>query len=92
MRQSHVNANLNQTLNRSFVSHVRASSLFKPSTLHNESFANGTNSIYFDQMYEAWRRDPNSVHTSWRNYFNNVEGGAADPYTAPPTLGAKAVS
>ena len=43
-------------------------------------------------MYEAWRRDPNSVHTSWRNYFNNVEGGAADPYTAPPTLGAKAVS
>ena len=57
------------------------------STLNKESFANGTNSVYFDQMYEQWKRDPNSVHASWRNYFNNVESGAANAYQSPPNLG-----
>lgn len=31
--------------------------------------------------------DPESVHASWRAYFNNIDRGAADPYTVPPTLG-----
>jgi 2-oxoglutarate dehydrogenase E1 component len=38
-------------------------------------------------MYEAWKHDPNSVHASWKNYFNNIEGGAVDPYSVPSTLG-----
>jgi 2-oxoglutarate dehydrogenase complex dehydrogenase (E1) component-like enzyme len=38
-------------------------------------------------MYDAWRIDPSSVHVSWRNYFSNIEGGVAEPYTEPPTLG-----
>jgi 2-oxoglutarate dehydrogenase E1 component len=38
-------------------------------------------------MYEQWKKDPNSVHASWRNYFQNVEGGSAVPFTLPPTLG-----
>jgi 2-oxoglutarate dehydrogenase E1 component len=53
----------------------------------NESFANGTSSIYFEQMYEQWQADPDSVHASWRAYFQNIEAGVADPYTAPSTLG-----
>jgi 2-oxoglutarate dehydrogenase E1 component len=54
----------------------KADQLNKPPSAGNESFANGTSSAYFDQMYESWRNDPNSVHSSWRAYFENVEGGA----------------
>jgi 2-oxoglutarate dehydrogenase E1 component len=38
-------------------------------------------------MYEQWRRDPQSVHASWRIYFQNLEGGADTPFELPPTLG-----
>jgi 2-oxoglutarate dehydrogenase complex dehydrogenase (E1) component-like enzyme len=38
-------------------------------------------------MYEEWRRDPESVHASWRSYFHNIENGADVPYQAAPTLG-----
>lgn len=51
------------------------------------SFATGSNSIYFDQMYERWRKDPSSVHASFQAYFENVEKGVSNPYQAPPTLG-----
>jgi 2-oxoglutarate dehydrogenase complex dehydrogenase (E1) component-like enzyme len=26
-------------------------------------------------MYEAWRKDPKSVHVSWRTFFENEEAG-----------------
>lgn len=54
---------------------------------HADNFANGTSSVYVDQMYEEWRQDPNSVHASWRSYFQNLEGGSHTPYQAPPTVG-----
>lgn len=53
------------------------------------SFATGSNSIYFDQMYERWRKDPASVHASFQAYFENVDKGVANPYQAPPTLGQR---
>ena len=28
----------------------------------HESFLSGTSSVYVDQMYDAWKKDPNSVH------------------------------
>ncbi|PIO56799.1 hypothetical protein TELCIR_21800, partial [Teladorsagia circumcincta] len=48
---------------------------------------NATSSMYIEQMYEAWKADPKSVHASWDAYFRNVEGGAApgQAYQAPPT-------
>lgn len=52
-----------------------------------DNFANGTSAVYVDQMYDQWRADPNSVHSSWAAYFNNVELGAEEPYQAPPSLG-----
>ena len=52
-----------------------------------ESFANGSSSVYFDQMYEQWKQDPESVHSSFRAYFQNVEGEKDFAYQAPPTLG-----
>lgn len=39
-------------------------------------------------MYDAWKKDPNSVHVSWAAYFTNVEKGL-DPgkaFVAPPTI------
>ncbi len=56
-------------------------------TSSSESFANGTSSVYMEQMYEQWRRDPDSVHASWKHYFQNVENDVATPFQAPPTLG-----
>ena len=65
----------------------------KSSTAYTEeAFAHGTSSVYFDQMYEAWRRDPESVHASFRAYFENVENGVANAYQTPPTLGQDANS
>ena len=37
--------------------------LIKPSSF---KFSSG---IYVDQMYQAWKKDPNSVHESWKIYF-----------------------
>ena len=33
------------------------------------------------EMYEAWARDPTSVHASWDAYFRGIN------YTPPPSLG-----
>jgi hypothetical protein len=52
-----------------------------------DNFANGTSAVYVDQLYEDWKVDPNSVNTSWRAYFKNVEDGSETPYEAPPSLG-----
>lgn len=30
---------------------------------------------YAEQMYEAWLRDPQSVHVSWRAYFGGLQRG-----------------
>lgn len=57
------------------------------SSLNNESFLSGTSSIYAEQMYDQWRKDPTSVHASWRAYFENVEKGSAVPFSLPPTVG-----
>jgi len=43
--------------------------------LKAEPFLSGSSSIYIEQMYENWQRDPQSVHASWAAYFSNVENG-----------------
>lgn len=59
-----------------------------------DSFLSGSSSIYVDQMYDAWRQDPKSVHVSWAAYFNNLESGLesynafASP-SAKPTLSSQ---
>ncbi|THD22927.1 2-oxoglutarate dehydrogenase mitochondrial [Fasciola hepatica] len=54
-----------------------------------EPFINGTSSHYIEDIYEAWRNDPSSVHKSWDIYFRGVTSGAkfGEAYTPPPTLG-----
>src|SRR5688572_13470884 len=55
----------------------------------SDSFLNGNNSIYLEQMYENWLKDQNSVHVSWNAYFTNLENDVSsdDAFQLPPTLG-----
>ncbi|XP_042905193.1 2-oxoglutarate dehydrogenase complex component E1 isoform X2 [Parasteatoda tepidariorum] len=51
-----------------------------------EPFLNGSSSVYVEEMYKAWLKDPESVHKSWDVYFRNSTEGA-DPssaYQSPP--------
>jgi 2-oxoglutarate dehydrogenase E1 component len=52
-----------------------------------DNFANGTSAVYVDQQYETWKSDPSSVHSSWRAYFENIDGEAQEPYQPPPSIG-----
>merc|ERR1719192_1080505 len=52
-----------------------------PPPSSQEAYLNASSSTYVEEMYEAWARDPKSVHASWDAYFR----GSA--YQAPPSLG-----
>ncbi|CCE85789.1 Piso0_005419 [Millerozyma farinosa CBS 7064] len=55
----------------------------------SDTFLQGSNGNYVDEMYDAWKQDPKSVHVSWDAYFRNVDSGAIEPSRAfmpPPTL------
>lgn len=56
--------------------------------LATDSFLQGNNASYVDEMYEAWIQDPKSVHVSWDAYFKNLNGArpASQAFSAPPTL------
>ncbi|XP_021697107.1 2-oxoglutarate dehydrogenase, mitochondrial isoform X5 [Aedes aegypti] len=59
---------------------VAASSVKLYNSAAAEPFLNGSSSNYIDDMYNAWLRDPASVHASWDAYFRN------NSYEAPPSL------
>ncbi|KAI9838265.1 MAG: 2-oxoglutarate dehydrogenase E1 component [Sarea resinae] len=55
----------------------------------NDSFLQGNTANYVDEMYMQWKKDPESVHVSWRVYFNNMEHGdmpMSQAFQPPPTL------
>lgn len=54
-----------------------------------EPFLSGSSSVYVEQMYESWEKDPNSVHKSWDAYFRQAAQGVppGQAYVSPPTLG-----
>jgi 2-oxoglutarate dehydrogenase E1 component len=54
----------------------------------NDTFMQGNATTYIDQMYEEWQKNPDSVHASWRNYFNNLEKNLSPSkaYQPPPNL------
>jgi 2-oxoglutarate dehydrogenase E1 component len=62
---------------RGFVSNSRKVS--DSSTL-GDSFLNGTNGAYVDEMYLQWRADPTAVHKSWDAFFSKGQ------YVPPPDL------
>lgn len=55
----------------------------------NDSFLQGNTANYVDEMYLAWKDNPESVHISWQVYFKNIESGdmpLAQAFQAPPTI------
>lgn len=55
----------------------------------SDNFLSTTNATYIDEMYQAWQKDPSSVHVSWDAYFKNMGNlniPASSAFTAPPTL------
>jgi hypothetical protein len=62
----------------------------------SESFLSGTSSLYAEQMYENYLYNPESVHESWRRYFDNLQNGVAyseqdfsQPTAAPPSKASR---
>lgn len=41
----------------------------------SETFLTGSSSLYAEQMYENYKQDPNSVHETWRKYFDDLDSG-----------------
>lgn len=54
----------------------------------SDSFLMSNNSNYIDEMYEAWQKDPKSVHVSWDAYFKNLNNNVSpsEAFVAPPNL------
>ena len=53
-----------------------------------DSFMNGVSSLYIEQMYKLWKDDKTSVHSSWDQYFTNLQNGVdfTQAYQGPPNL------
>ena len=47
-------------------------------TLRRASGFSGANAEYIDQLYEAFRNNPDSVAPEWRSFFFGFEHGAGD--------------
>ncbi|MGD8710417.1 MAG: 2-oxoglutarate dehydrogenase E1 component, partial [Ectothiorhodospiraceae bacterium] len=43
--------------------------------LLRNSYLNGTNAAFMEDLYEAYLKDPDSVDTEWRRYFQGLEAG-----------------
>lgn len=81
---------------RAFRSHIPRAQAFRAQAARSklvrcyasDSFLQSNNSNYVEEMYDAWRQDPLSVHVSWNAYFKNLAAGApaSAAFVAPPTL------
>ena len=68
---------------------IRSTNSIRCFATGTDSFLQGNNSNYIDEMYDAWRQDPSSVHASWNAYFKNIESSNIPPsqaFQAPPTI------
>ncbi len=41
----------------------------------SETFLTGASSLYAEQMYENYQQNPDSVHETWRKYFEDLDSG-----------------
>jgi len=56
----------------------------------SSTFFSGNNTRYIEQMYQAWKQDPNSVHVSWKSYFENQEKGlGSNSFVLPPSVSSE---
>jgi hypothetical protein len=52
------------------------------------SWLNGESSYYIEELYERWKENPNSVHSSWNEFFTKITSGVSpeEAYPLPVTL------
>mmetsp|Transcript_44400 Transcript_44400/g.140112 ORF Transcript_44400/g.140112 Transcript_44400/m.140112 type:complete len:1033 (-) Transcript_44400:65-3163(-) len=75
------------SLQRQFPRALSSRKFSSPARVH-ESFITGTGGAYVEELFEAWEKDPNSVHKSWQVFFANLQANA-QPGAAnalPPSL------
>ena len=71
------------------IARVQGNNVARGLASRNDLFLHTNNGNYIDEMYEAWIKDPNSVHVSWDAYFRNIQNygkSPSDAFEAPPTI------
>jgi hypothetical protein len=71
---------------------TRAAAAFSTKPHEMESFLSGTSSLYAEQMYDQYCENPDSVHASWKQYFDNLQEGVAfsqEDYNRPTSVPGK---
>ncbi|KAJ2689023.1 2-oxoglutarate dehydrogenase E1 component, partial [Coemansia sp. RSA 1285] len=98
-RHSHPAALLSLSARKTLTTSTTAGSASAPTTTGpphpSESFLSGNVTPYIEEMYEAYTKDPESVHVSWRSYFKNVDKGLKPGLafqTAPSLISATAIN
>ncbi|XP_060651901.1 2-oxoglutarate dehydrogenase-like, mitochondrial isoform X2 [Drosophila nasuta] len=71
---------LNSSSSQKLIKATAAAAVRTYNSAAAEPFANGSTATYVEEMYNAWLRDPSSVHTSWDAYFRS------NTYVSPPNL------
>jgi hypothetical protein len=66
-----------QRLVASMTRRAAAMRCFSTKPQEMESFLSGTSGVYAEQMHDNYLEDPNSVHPSWKKYFDNLAQGVA---------------
>ncbi|CAG8481757.1 10489_t:CDS:2 [Scutellospora calospora] len=77
--------NFGSSSNRNKVTAVNSQ---QPVISPSDVFLQGSAAGYIEELYEAWLKDPTSVHLSWQVYFKNIQAGVNPRYAyqPPPTL------
>ncbi|KAJ2513786.1 2-oxoglutarate dehydrogenase E1 component, partial [Coemansia sp. RSA 2049] len=99
LRHSYPSALLSLSAWKTLTTSTAAGSASAPTTTGpphpSESFLSGNVTPYIEEMYEAYIKDPESVHVSWRSYFKNVDKGLKPGLafqTAPSLISATAIN
>ncbi|MDL2343053.1 hypothetical protein QOL99_02700, partial [Deinococcus sp. MIMF12] len=49
----------------------------------SQTIMSGANAAFIEGLYEAYLADPTSVDPAWRDYFDEVRGGARETAHSP---------
>ena len=79
LQSTNININTNHNHKHNHLSNQQAyksTAAIEDDAVHeSETFLTGASSLYAEQMYENYLQDPNSVHETWRKYFEDMDSG-----------------
>lgn len=55
---------------------------------HDYSYVSSSDNAFIDSLYSDYKKNPDSVDNSWKQFFRGVEFGLANPEAAGDTAGA----